>query len=230
MIKNIKSLNPKPGNIFEHQPNINIIPDVILKQNKDIYKLEVNNSALPKFNFNKKLYELIKKKKLLNREKESLENWVKSGKILLESIKKRERTLEKVTKEIIKHQKDFFKKGISHFNPLTQKQIARRTGFHESTISRCTNKKYIETPKGIYELKYFFSPGIQVKNKFKLLSNKLIKNKILNIIKKERKKIMSDKKIVIKLQTKGISISRRTVTKYRKSMNIPSSFKRRKSL
>ena len=230
MIKNIKSLNPKPGNIFEHQPNINIIPDVILKQNKDIYKLEVNNSALPKFNFNKKLYELIKKKKLLNREKQSLENWVKSGKILLESIKKRERTLEKVTKEIIKHQKDFFKKGISHFNPLTQRQIARRTGFHESTISRCTNKKYIETPKGIYELKYFFSPGIQVKNKFKLLSNKLIKNKILNIIKKERKKIMSDKKIVIKLQTKGINISRRTVTKYRKSMNIPSSFKRRKSL
>ena len=230
MIKNIKSLNPKPGNIFEHQPNINIIPDVILKQNKDIYKLEVNNSALPKFNFNKKLYELIKKKKLLNREKQSLENWVKSGKILLESIKKRERTLEKVTKEIIKHQKDFFKKGISHFNPLTQRQIARRTGFHESTISRCTNKKYIETPKGIFELKYFFSPGIQVKNKFKLLSNKLIKNKILNIIKKERKKIMSDKKIVIKLQTKGINISRRTVTKYRKSMNIPSSFKRRKSL
>ena len=139
-------------------------------------------------------------------------------------------TLEKVAKEIINHQKNFFKKGINYFNPLTQKQIAEKTGFHESTISRCTTKKYIETPKGIYELKYFFSRGIKTKNKFGLLSNKIIKNKILNIIKKEIKKIMSDKKIVIKLQTNGINISRRTVTKYRKLMNIPSSFKRRKKL
>ncbi len=227
MIQNIRSLNPKPGNIFENQPNINIIPDIILKQNKNIYKLEVNNSSLPKFNFNKKLYELIKKKKLLNREKESLNKWVKSGKILLESIKKREKTLEKVTKEIISHQKNFFKKGINYFHPLTQKQIAEKTGFHESTISRCTTKKYIETPKGVYELKYFFSTGIQTKGKFQL-SNKTIKNKILNIIRKEKKKIMTDKKIVIRLRTKGISISRRTVTKYRKLMNIPSSFKRKK--
>ena len=231
MIKNIKSLNPKPANIFDYQPNINVIPDIILKQNKDNFKLEVNKSQIPKFNFNKELYQIIKKKKLLNREKESLTNWVKSGKLLLDAIKSRGRTLEKVTNEIINHQKNFFKKGINYFYPLTQKEIAEKTGFHESTISRCTTNKYIETPKGVFELKYFFSKGIDSKDKAKLLSNKLIKNKILRFIKEEnRKNIMSDRYIVFKLKKNGINIARRTVSKYRKLMNIPSSFKRKKKL
>ena len=231
MIKNIKSLNPKPANIFEHAPNISIIPDVILKQNKDNYKLELNKSQIPKFDFNRKLYQIIKKKKLLHREKEILSDWVKSGKLLLNAIKNRGVTLEKVTKEIVKHQKNFFKKGINHFYPLTQKDIAKKTGFHESTISRCTTNKYIQTPKGIYELKYFFSAGISSKDKARLLSNKLIKNKILRLIKDESKKnIMSDKYIVFKLKKNGIDIARRTVSKYRKLMNIPSSFKRKKQV
>ncbi len=229
MIKNIKSLNPKPASIYDHQPNINIIPDIILKQNKDNFKLEVNQSQMPRFDFNKKLYEIIKKKKLYEREKQNLSNWVKSGKLLLDSIKNREKTLEKVTKEIVKHQKNFFKKGINYFYPLTQKEIAKKTGFHESTISRCTSKKYIQTPKGIFELKYFFSRGINSEDKATLLSNKLIKNKILRLVKEESKKnIMSDKYIVFKLKKNGISIARRTVSKYRKLMNIPSSYKRKK--
>ena len=229
MIKNIKSLNPKPANTYDYQPNIDIIPDVILKQNKDNFKLEVNQSQMPRFDFNKKLYQTIKKKKLYEREKRNLSNWVKSGKLLLDSIKNRERTLEKVTKEIVKHQKNFLKKGINYFYPLTQKEIAEKTGFHESTISRCTSKKYIQTPKGIFELKYFFSRGINSKDKATLLSNKLVKNKILRLVKEESKKnIMSDKYIVFKLKKNGINIARRTVSKYRKLMNIPSSYKRKK--
>ena len=216
MIKNIKSLNPKPANTYDYQPNIDIIPDVILKQNKDNFKLEVNQSQMPRFDFNKKLYQTIKKKKLYEREKRNLSNWVKSGKLLLDSIKNRERTLEKVTKEIVKHQKNFLKKGINYFYPLTQKEIAKKTGFHESTISRCTTNKYIETPKGIYELKYFFSRGIYSKNKTRLMSNKLVKNKILRLIKDESSNdIMSDKYIVFKLKKNGINIARRTVSKYR---------------
>ena len=148
---------------------------------------------------------------------------------MLNAIKNRGITLEKVTKEIIKHQNNFFKKGINYFYPLTQKEIAKKTGFHESTISRCTTNKYIETPKGVYELKYFFSRGINSKDKAKLLSNKLIKNKILGLIKDESSKdIMSDKYIVFKLKKNGINIARRTVSKYRNLMNIPSSFKRKK--
>jgi len=230
MIKNIKSLNPKPASIFDHQPDISVVPDIILKQNKDNFKLELNKSQIPKFDFNKELYQIIKKKKLLHREKESLSDWVKSGKLLLDSIKNRGVTLEKVTKEIVKHQKNFFKKGINYFYPLTQKEIAEKTGFHESTISRCTTNKYIQTPKGVYELKYFFSRGINSKDKTNLLSNKLIKNKILRLIKEENKNIMSDKNIVFKLKKNGISIARRTVSKYRKLMNIPSSFKRKKQI
>ena len=228
MIKNIKSLNPKPANIFEHQPNVSVVPDIILKQNKDNFKLELNKSQIPKFDFNKELYKLIKKKKLLHREKENLNDWVQSAKLLLNAIKNRGVTLEKVTKEIVKHQKNFFKKGINFFYPLTQKEIAKKTGFHESTISRCTTNKYIETPKGIYELKYFFSRGIYSKNKTRLMSNKLVKNKILRLIKDESSNdIMSDKYIVFKLKKNGINIARRTVSKYRKLMNIPSSFKRK---
>ena len=231
MIKNIKSLNPKPASIFDHQPDISVVPDIILKQNKDNFKLELNKSQIPKFDFNKKLYQIIKKKKLLHREKENLSDWVKSGKLLLDSIKNRGITLEKVTKEIVKHQKNFFKKGINYFYPLTQKEIAEKTGFHESTISRCTTNKYIQTPKGVYELKYFFSRGINSKDKAKLLSNRLIKNKILRLIKDENNTdIMSDKHIVFKLKKKGINIARRTVSKYRKLMNIPSSFKRKKQI
>mgnify|MGYP000740015234 FL=1 len=231
MIKNIKSLNPKPASIFDHQPDISVVPDIILKQNKDNFKLELNKSQIPKFDFNKKLYQIIKKKKLLHREKENLSDWVKSGKLLLDSIKNRGVTLEKVTKEIVKHQKNFFKKGINYFYPLTQKKIAEKTGFHESTISRCTTNKYIQTPKGVYELKYFFSRGINSKDKVKLLSNRLIKNKILRLIKDENNTdIMSDKHIVFKLKKKGINIARRTVSKYRKLMNIPSSFKRKKQI
>ena len=144
MIDNIKILNPKPANVFDFQPNVSIVPDIILSQNKGSFKLEVNKSQIPKFKFNKELYSLIKKKKLLNREKENLIKWVKSGKLLLSSIKNRGITLEKVTNEIVKFQQDFFKKGINYFYPLTQKDIAKKTGFHESTISRCTNNKYIE--------------------------------------------------------------------------------------
>tara|TARA_Y100000590_G_C15640058_1_gene984602 strand:- start:144 stop:1496 length:1353 start_codon:yes stop_codon:yes gene_type:complete len=230
MIKVIKSLNPKPGNVYDYQPNINVIPDLILKQSKNDFKLEINKSEVPKFNFNKLLYKSIKKKKLLNREKENLSKWLKSGKLLLECLKNREKTLEKVAKEIVNYQKNFLKKGINYFYPLTQKKIAEKTGFHESTISRCTTNKYIETPKGVFELKYFFSRGVS-KDKDNLLSNKLIKNKILNLIKEEdNKNAMSDKNIVFKLRKNGITIARRTVSKYRKLMNIPSSFKRKKQV
>ena len=231
MIKNIRALNPKPANIYDYQPNISIVPDVILKQNKNDLKLEINKSQIPKFNFNKNLYKDIKKKKLLNREKENLDKWVSSGKLLLDSIKNRGKTLEKVSSEIVKHQKMFFKKGINYFYPLTQKEIAEKTGFHESTISRCTTNKYIQTPKGIFELKYFFSRGIDTKDREKNLSNKLVKNKILNLLKKENiSNIMSDENIVFKLKKNGIDIARRTVSKYRKLMNIPSSFKRKKQI
>ena len=229
MIKNIRSLNPKPANIFEHDDDYGIIPDIVLKENKNNLKLEINNSQMPKFNFNNSLYKIIKKKKLLNREKNNLINWAKAGKLLLDSIKNREKTLEIVAKEIINHQKNFFKRGIDYFNPLTQKEIAKKTGFHESTISRCTTNKFIETPKGIFELKYFFSRGLNSKDKTKVLSNKLIKNKILRLINKEdNKNIMSDENIVFRLKKNGIIIARRTVSKYRELMNIPSSFKRKK--
>ena len=139
---------------------------------------------------------------------------------MLNAIKNRGITLEKVTKEIIKHQNNFFKKGINYFYPLTQKEIAEKTGFHESTISRCITNKYIQTPKGVYELKYFFSRGINSKDKVKLLSNKLIKNKILSLIKDENNNfedIIAQIEKLAELKDKGI-ISEKEFEKKKKEL------------
>lgn len=228
MIRLIKSLNPKPGSIYDIAETNTIIPDITLKINRDIFKININKSFLPKVSFNKDYYNKIKEKNFLIREKEDLKHWADDGKWIIAALKNRSNTLEKVTKEIIKHQKKFFLNGIENLNPLTLKEIAKKTNLHESTISRVTTNKYIESPRGSHELKFFFSKGIECGPDSIMISNKKIRAQIAKLIKNENKSdIMSDKNIVVKLRSNGISIARRTVAKYRKLMNIPSAFERK---
>ena len=148
---------------------------------------------MPKINFNKDYYNKIKKKNFLIREKENLREWAENGKWIIDALKNRSNTLEKVTKEIIKHQKKFFLGGIENLNPLTLKEIAKKTNLHESTISRATTNKYIESPRGTHELKFFFSKGIECGPDSIMISNKKIKAQIVELIKNENKNnIMSD--------------------------------------
>ena len=228
MIRIIKNLNPKPGSIYDIAENNSIIPDITLKVNHGIFRVNINKSFVPKINFNKDYYNKIKEKNFLIREKENLKEWAENGKWLIDALKNRSNTLEKVTKEIIQYQKKFFLGGIENLNPLTLKEIAKKTNLHESTISRATTNKYIESPRGVHELKFFFSKGIECGPDSIMISNKKIKAQIVELIKKENKNnIMSDENIVIKLKSNGISIARRTVAKYRKMMNIPSAFGRK---
>ena len=232
MIKIIKGLNPKPGSAYDAEEIITIVPDIYLEVNHGIFKVNINKNYLPKISFNKNYYEKIKEKKLLRREKNDLNNWANNGRWLISALKNRTSTLEKVTKEIIKFQKDFFLKGIEYIKPLTLKEIARKTDFHESTISRATTNKFIECPKGTFELKFFFSTGLECGPNAEVVSNKTIKDKILLIVKDEKKnnKVMSDEKIVLNLKNSGINIARRTVAKYRKLLNIPSSSIRKEGI
>ena len=228
MIKVIKSVNPKPASVYDVNEEITIIPDIILEVNHGIFKVTINKSFIPKINFNKNYYNQIKKKKMLRREKEYLKDRYIKGKWIIAALNKRLTTLEKVTKEIINHQKKFLLIENGPLTPLNLKNIAEKTGLHISTISRATTNKFIETPRGTFELKYFFSTGIECGPNSLIISNKIIKEKIFSLIKKEDKnKRMSDEGIVFKLKSLGIKIARRTAAKYRISMKIPTSAQRK---
>ena len=228
MIKVIKSVNPKPASVYDVNEEITIIPDIILEVNHGIFKVVINKSFIPKINFNKNYYNKIKKKKMLRREKEYLKDRYIKGKWIIAALNNRLTTLEKVTKEIINHQKKFLLIENGPLTPLNLKNIAEKTGLHISTISRATTNKFIETPRGTFELKYFFSTGIECGPNSLIISNKIIKEKIFSLIKKEDKnKRMSDEGIVFKLKSLGIKIARRTAAKYRISMKIPASAQRK---
>ena len=147
---------------------------------------------------------------------------------MIRSIQQRQRTIIKVAESILKFQHDFFDKGIGHLKPLILRDVAEDIGMHESTISRVTTAKYVHTPQGIFELKFFFNSGIKRSNDDDLASQ-AVKSKIKQIIDGEdQKKPLSDQKIVAALRESGIKIARRTVAKYREQMGILSSSKRKK--
>jgi RNA polymerase sigma-54 factor len=159
--------------------------------------------------------------------KEYIQDKLRSAQWLIRSIQQRQRTIIKVTESIIKYQREFFEKGIGHLKPLILRDVAEDIGMHESTISRVTTNKYVHTPQGIFELKFFFNSGISRTNGEDLASQ-AVKSKIKTIIDGEdQKRPYSDQKIVELLKKSGIDIARRTVAKYREQMGILSSSKRK---
>ena len=228
MLEIIKSVNPKPASDYDLVDEIMIIPDIILQINHGIFKITINKSFIPKINFNKSYYNQIKKRKMLRREKEYIKDCSLKGKRIISALNNRLSTLEKVTKEIINYQKKFFLDEKSPLFPLNLKNISQKTGLHTSTISRATANKFIETPKGVFQLKYFFSTGVECGPNSSIISNQMLKDKVVLLIKNEDKnKRLSDERIVFKLKSSGINIARRTVAKYRTLMKIPTSAQRK---
>ena len=153
---------------------------------------------------------------------------IRSGKFLIRSIYQRQETIEKIAREIVKHQEDFFLNGRAHLRPLNMATVADAIGVHETTVSRAVNGKYANTPQGVFELKYFFTTGYQTKDG-ESLSNTSVKNALLSLVKEEPTgKAYSDLELVKLLKEQGIPIARRTVAKYRKELNILPSNMRRK--
>lgn len=218
----IKSLEPKPGRSFagSSEEIKYIIPDAKLEKIDGEYVVFINEVTIPKLNINNFYRELIKNSDETT--SQFLQEKLNSAVWIIKSIEQRKQTLTKVIESIVKFQIDFFEKGEGYLKPLTLKDVAEDIKMHESTVSRATNGKYIQTSKGIYELKYFFSQAIKANEG--LISSDTVKNTIREIIDSEDpKKPMSDQEISDKLEKMGISLSRRTVAKYREELKIPSS-------
>ena len=217
--KIIKSLNPKPGNIFSTIESHHFIQhEVNVKKVRAKWQVSLNEQAIPKLRLNHIYRDLIKNSQ--NDMPHHLSSQIQEAKWIVKNIQQRFITILKVSEAIMRHQKDFLDYGESMMKPLVLREIAEEVGLHESTISRVTSNKYINTPRGIYELKFFFGSSIDSTSGNELAST-AIRAKIKEVIKQEDpKKPLSDNEIVLLLKRQNINIARRTVAKYREILNI----------
>ena len=226
----IMSLEPKPGREFISNPSQHyIIPDVYIYQKDDEYKVALNSAGMPRLrisNYYKDLSDNMEDDGSLT--KDYILEKVKAGQWLLKSIEQRQKTIYRVTKSILRFQKKFFDQGIHFLRPLVLKDVAEDIDVHESTVSRITTNKYVHTPQGIFELKYFFTSGID-QGGGDAVSSKRIKDMILQMVQKEDlKSPYTDLQIADILERQsGIKVARRTVAKYREALNILPSNKRK---
>ena len=229
----ISNMDPRPGSVYAEEKIQTIIPDVYVVKAGDEYKIIVNDDGLPRLrisNFYREIMAGLTAQN--NREQENGKKYIRekvqAATWLIKSIQQRQKTICKVAESIVKFQKDFFDKGINYLKPLVLRDIAADVEMHESTISRVVNNKYMHTPRGIFELKYFFGSSIQ-RVSGETIASKSVKEEIKKIISQEQpKKPYSDCEIVEMLKGKGITIARRTVAKYREMMGILPSSKRKK--
>lgn len=230
MIKVISLLDPKPGSGYSSDSIQYIVPDIYVQKIDDEYIVVLDESGLPVLRISP-YYRSI----LLNKNEQSdagrqyiLEK-IKSAAWFIKSIEQRKRTIIKVMESILKFQREFFEKGVEFLKPLTLKDIAEDVGVHESTVSRVTTNKYAHTPRGLFELKYFFNSGVNSFSGGDMLASEVVKVEIKKLLSFENsKEPYSDQQIVELLKKKNVKIARRTVTKYREMLNIPSSSYRKK--
>ncbi len=223
----IASLEPIPGRYFGNLEAIYIMPDVVLKKVDNEYIVYINDDGLPKLRISPFYRKLLKEHGNSAKTKEYIRDKLRAAQWLVKNIQQRKETIQKVAQNIVDVQQDFFDRGVAHLKPLTLKEIAERIGMHESTVSRVTTNKYIETPRGIFELKYFFSSGIASSNG-ETASSTSVKEIIRNLIENEDKhKPLSDQKITEILNARGLNIARRTAAKYREELGVLSSKYRR---
>jgi RNA polymerase sigma-54 factor len=228
MCKIIYSMDPKPGRAFMTQDTQYVTPDVYVYKVGDEYMVALNDEGVPRLRISNFYKNVLTGPKVDNGAQDYIQEKLRSAMWLIKSIHQRQRTIYKVTESIVKHQRDFFEHGPSKIRPMILRDIASDIGMHESTVSRVTTNKYVHTPLGIYELKYFFNSGIDTSDGDSLASES-VKLKIKELVGAEdAKRPLSDQKIVELLKKDGIKIARRTVAKYRDVLRILPSSKRKK--
>lgn len=230
MVEEIKSLNPKPGLEFGEEVVFTVIPDVFVKKSpKGKWFVELNNDTLPKVLVNKRYLKEVGSETIKKEDKDYIDECISKANWLVKALDQRANTILKVSSELVRLQKKFLNEGIQYLAPINLKTIAEAIEMHESTVSRVTANKYISTPRGIFEMKFFFTTAIGSLDSDNQHSSRSIKYKIKQLIDEEDpKKILSDDKIVDVIRSEGIDIARRTVAKYRESLEIPSSIIRRR--
>jgi RNA polymerase sigma-54 factor len=229
MIAEIKALNPKPAESYDFEVAEPIVPDILVRRGTgNKWLVELNSDTLPRVLVNARYSAVISGQARTKAEREYISEQLQSANWLVKSLHQRATTILKVASEILRQQDAFFRKGVRHLRPLTLRDIAEAIEMHESTVSRVTTNKYIATPRGIYELKYFFTASIGGANG-ESHSAEAVRDRIKTLIDSETgAKILSDDSIVALLRKDGVEIARRTVAKYREAMRIPSSVQRRR--
>jgi RNA polymerase sigma-54 factor len=226
----LKTLDPKPGRAYSDEHPAYVVPDITIEKVGGEYVVVLNDRVLPRLHINDFYRGILSggKKDVCSETREYITGKLNSALWLLKSIEQRRNTIYKVTQAIVEMQRDFFEYGIDGLKPLTLRQVAEKVELHESTVSRATTGKYVQTPRGVFELKYFFTSGVST-DFGGSASAESIKAKIKKWIAQENPKVpLSDQKITDLLKQEGIQISRRTVAKYREEMGILSSAKRKR--
>ncbi len=228
----IKQFNPKPGAAFPGSGSeIYVTPDVFIEKEDGEYKVTLNERNLPRLRISPLYRDTMKNRNLSDKAAyEFIKTKLEAARSFLRYVEKRKDTIMNVTKAIIEVQKDFLDFGILHLKPLTLQDVAQVTGVHESTVSRATSGKYAQTPRGLFELKFFFSGGARTQTG-EDVSTASVKQRIDNLVRSEDpRNTLSDSDIVNRLKAEGIFLARRTVAKYRSELNIQSSSTRKRSV
>ncbi|MDE1569307.1 RNA polymerase factor sigma-54 [Aquabacter sediminis] len=230
MIGEIRRLDPKPGLVFGGGVVHPLVPDVFVRPASDgSWLVELNSETLPRVLVNQTYHATVARAARSPKEKSFLADCLQSASWLTRSLDQRARTILKVASEIVRQQEAFLDHGVRHLRPLNLRTVADAIGMHESTVSRVTSNKYISTPRGVMELKFFFSSAIAASGGGEAHSAEAVRHRIKSLIDQESPDdILSDDTLVQKLKDDGIDIARRTVAKYRESMNIASSVQRRR--
>ena len=230
MIRELKRLDPKPGLKFGSVQIQPVVPDVLVRTASDGgWHVELNSDTLPRVLVNRTYYTRIAKTATNEHDKGYLFDCLQTANWLVKSLDQRARTILKVAEQIVRHQDSFFMYGVQHLRPLNLKIIADAISMHESTVSRVTSNKYISTPRGIFELKYFFTSAIASAADGEAHSSESVRHRIKQLIDGENPDdVLSDDQLVDRLKLEGVDIARRTVAKYREAMRIPSSVQRRR--
>ncbi|MCX4025729.1 RNA polymerase factor sigma-54 [Endozoicomonas sp. SM1973] len=226
-IKLIQALNPKPGADIQSSETEYVIPDVFVRKHNDRWLVELNAEATPKLRINNNYASLVKRADSSS-DNTYLKNHLQEARWFLKSLQSRNETLMKVATRIVEHQRGFLEYGEEAMKPLVLHDIAEAVGMHESTISRVTTQKFMHTPRGIFELKYFFSSHVSTSSGGECSSTAIraIIKKLVSV--ENPKKPLSDSKIASLLEEQGIKVARRTIAKYRESLSIPPSNERKR--
>ncbi len=230
MVLEIRALNPKPAMVFSTETAQPVVPDIAMARRADGgWMVELNSETLPRVLLNQRYFQEVRAKARDKAEREYVSEQFQSASWLVRSLHQRATTILKVASEIVRQQDAFFTRGVQYLRPLVLRDIAEAIEMHESTVSRVTTNKFIATPRGIFELKYFFTTAIASRDGGAAHSAEAVRQQIRGFIDREKAgAILSDDQIVTALTANGVDIARRTVAKYREAMHIPSSVQRRR--
>jgi RNA polymerase sigma-54 factor len=217
----ISHLDPKPGLKYSVDPEQYVVPDLIVEKIDGEYMVFANDTSLPRLRISQSYRDVARdKSKFTGENKEFIATKLNSANWMIQAIEQRRQTMLKVMNFIVDRQRDFFERGVQYLKPLTLREVADHIEMHESTVSRVTNKKFVQTPRGVYSLKYFFSSGLSTTSG-EDISARGVKDKIKTMVADEdTMKPLTDQAIVTLLKSDGVKIARRTVAKYRDQMGI----------